>query len=215
MAFPKKHLYNTEEVVLDLHPHWWFLVPTGLGLVGAMVLGGLALGGLDGDSTWVDVARWGAALLVLVALVAFLVRLVRWKTTEFVVTTDRCIYRSGVFAKKGIEIPLDRISTVFFNQSIFERMIGAGDIGIESAGEGSRQNFSDIMNPVAVQTTIYAQMEEYENRRQDRQAAATQVAAGAQLSVPEQIEKLDELRARGAITDAEFEAHKAKLFGQA
>ena len=61
------------------------------------------------------------------------------------------ISRSGVVAKTGIEIPLDRINTVFFNQSFFERIIGAGDLGIESAGEGGRENFSDVRKPALVQ----------------------------------------------------------------
>ena len=41
----------------------------------------------------------------------------------------------GVLAKQGIEIPLERVNTVFFNQAIFERMLGAGDLTIESGGE--------------------------------------------------------------------------------
>src|SRR5690606_9212719 len=85
-----------------------------------------------------------AGLLVLGALVWTGVTYARWATTHFVVTTDRLIYRHGVLAKKGIEIPLERVNTVFFSQSIIERMLGSGDLVIESAGEQGRQSFSDV-----------------------------------------------------------------------
>ena len=70
-----------------------------------------------------------------------------------------------MISKEGIEIPLDRINTVFFNQSIFERIIGAGDLGIESAGEGGHQEFTDIRRPNLVQNEIYRQVESLEDRR--------------------------------------------------
>ena len=84
---------------------------------------------------------------------------------NFVVTNERVIYRTGVVAKKGIEIPLDRINTVFFDQSLFERALGAGDVGIESAGESGRQIFDDVRKPQQVQQEIYRQMEGYDERQ--------------------------------------------------
>ena len=79
-------------------------------------------------------------------------------------TTDRVIYRSGVIAKHGIEIPLQRINTIFFSQRIFERLLGLGDLKIESASETGAQVFEDIRSPDKVQHDIYAQMEANENR---------------------------------------------------
>ncbi len=210
MTLSKKHLYNDEEIVIDMHPHWWFLTPRGAGLVASMILGGFALT-LDSAKWWGKGLKYGSAVLVLVFLVAFLARLLQWNSINFVVTTERCIYRNGVFSKHGIEIPLDRITTVFFNQSFLERIVHAGDIAIESAGERSRQEFRDIYNPLRVQNEIYRQMEAYEDRRSGKLGAAVGAAGGGRTSVAEEIEKLDALRARGALTEAEFEAEKAKL----
>ena len=211
MTLPKGHLYNDEQVVVDMHPHWIFLVPRGAGLLASMVLGVWALT-LKGHRTWVSGLKWVSLVLVVGFLVVFLAKLVVWNSINFVVTTERCIYRTGVFRKEGIEIPLDRINTVFFNQTVLERIVRAGDIGIEAAAQGSRQEFEDIYNPVHVQNVIYRQMEEYENRKTDKLGAAVQ-SGNAQLSVAEQLEKLDDLRSRGAITPEEFEAQKAKLLG--
>ena len=84
------------------------------------------------------------------------------------ITTDRLIYRHGVLSKHGIEIPLERVNTVFFSQSILERMVGSGDLVIESAGELGRQDFSNVRKPSAVQNEIHKQMEANENRKFDR-----------------------------------------------
>ena len=217
VSLPKKHLYNDEEVVIDMHPHWWYLVPRGSLLVLAMALGLWIFVRKFGEKPvdsgsyewWGSALRYGSAVVVAVALVAFVARLIQWNCINFVVTTERCIYRAGVFAKTGIEIPLDRINTVFFNQTVFERLVRAGDIGIESAGEGSRQSFSDIYNPLHVQNEIYRQMEAYEDRKHDKLGAAVGMASSH--SVADEISKLDDLRRTGAITDEEFEARKARL----
>jgi uncharacterized membrane protein YdbT with pleckstrin-like domain len=216
MGLPEGHLYQNEQIVIDLHPHWWYLTPRALALVAAMVAGVWYL-------TWDpsnDSLHTGVGVVVGIALLAtivwFAIRYVSWRTTNFVVTTDRCIYRSGVVKKSGIEIPLERINTVFFNQTFFERLLGAGDLAIESAGEGSRQSFSDIRDPVQVQNLIYMQMEENENRKYSRigeEARSVVASASSGLSPAEQLEKLASLLQQGVITQEEFDAQKRTLLG--
>ena len=199
MAFPRKLLNDDEELVLDLRPHWWFLAGPFVALLVALGLLAAALAVVDND-----VARLAAAALAVVALVWFLARYAKWATTNLVLTSDRLIYRSGVIAKKGIEIPLERINTVFSNQSMFERMLRSGDLVVESGGERGQQSFQDIPRPGSVQNEIYRQMEA-------NNARMYQGRGGTSLSVAEQLEKLDDLRRRGVIDDAEFEAQKRSL----
>lgn len=206
MPFPTKLLNDNEEVVLDLRPHWWFMVGSTAALVGSIVVALLLLAYFD-----VDVLKYGGALLVLFCLGWFAFRYAKWVSTQFVVTTERVIARSGIVAKKGIEIPLERINTVFFNQSIFERMLGAGDLGVESAGERGSETFSDVRKPALVQNEIYRQMEANSQRNLRGGPAVTQAAAA---SIPEQIEQLDQLRQRGVISEQEFAAKKADLLNR-
>ena len=213
MAYPSKLLQPDEEIVLDLYPHWKFLFAPTAVLVGGIVIGFAAL-------SWDRSIQLVLGVLVLVALAWFLRRFILWRTTNFVLTTDRCIYRSGVFVATGVEIPLERINTVFFQQTLFERLLGSGDLAIESGGETGKESFKDIRNPPAVQHEIYAQMEENENRKYDR--IGREAAEGARahgettthtgpLSVAEQLEKLAELHERGRLTDEEFDDQKARL----
>jgi uncharacterized membrane protein YdbT with pleckstrin-like domain len=200
VPFPRRLLNDNEDVVLDLRPHWWFLVGPTVALAAAV---GLALVlAMTFDGSWVGVVD---LVLFAAALVWFLGRYLRWTTTNFVVTTDRLIFRSGVVAKQGKEIPLERLNDIGFHQSVFERVLGAGDLLIESGGEQGQQRFTDISRPARVQNEIYRQIELAQARTADR------MAGRADLSVPEQLEKLDELRQRGVISRAEFDAKKAQL----
>ena len=197
MPFPRKLLNEGEDVILDLRPHWWFLSKpifvTVLTLAGAIALRN------------VEYASLVALALMAVSVLWLLVRWFKWTTTNFVLTTDRLISRKGVLSKSGREIPLERINDISVNQSLFERVIRSGDLMIESAGERGQQHFPDMSKPFLVQNAIYAEMERAGARDAERMAGARQ------LSIPEQLEKLDELRQRGVISNAEFEAKKAQL----
>ena len=57
-----------------------------------------------------------------------------------------------------------------FNQGIIERMLGAGDLLIESGAEEGQQRFTDVRNPDQVQNLIHSQMEKNEDRMFGRTA---------------------------------------------
>jgi uncharacterized membrane protein YdbT with pleckstrin-like domain len=210
VPFPKELLTDDEQLVLDLRPHWWYITPAAFYLAVAIVAGIYVLP-KDGDLA--DAIGFVIGFAILVALGYFAVRYTRWVSTNFVVTNERVVSRRGFIAKKGIEIPLDRINTVFFSQTFFERIIGAGDLGIESAGEGGRETFSDIRKPSLVQQEIYRQKESFEKRRivQMGQTFASHAAVQHPPSIPDQIEQLDRLRRAGSITEDEFQAKKSEL----
>ena len=205
MAFPRKYLHDSEEIILDRKPHLWFLVQPVLAVIGALVVA-IAAGNFinpDGNANkWITYA---GVVLVVLALLWLLEEFLRWRTVNFVVTTDRLIYRSGLFAKQGKEIPLERINDISFKQSVWERIIGAGDLLIESGGEQGQQRFYNVKKPFHVQNEIYRQIERTHGRDMDR------MAGRRELSVPEQIEKLAELRDKGLLTPAEFDAKKTQL----
>ncbi|MGF1597816.1 MAG: PH domain-containing protein [Acidimicrobiales bacterium] len=204
MPYPRQNLNDREEIVLDLRPHWWFFVSQSAALVVAIVIGILALV-LSAPS----VLQIAAMVLIVAALGWFAIRYAAWATTSFVITTDRLINRSGVLNRSGIEIPLERVNTVFFRQTLFERIIGSGDLVIESAGEQGAQKVDNIRRPLNVQNEIYRQMEGNENRKFDR--VGRNMGSPAGPSIPDQIEKLAELHRQGVLTDAEFNEKKRQL----
>jgi len=202
MTFPARLLNDNEEVILDLRPHWWFLAGPVAALVVSVVAAILVSILVKSNQEWLLVP---VLVLVVVALLWFVGRYARWSTTNFVVTTDRIVYRSGVFAKQGKEIPLERVNDISFHQGVFERLLGAGDVLVESAGERGQESFFKLPHPSQVQNEIYRQVEAGRQRDADRQSRP------AELSPLDQLDKLEELRTRGVISQAEFDAKKAQL----
>lgn len=198
MAYPQGNLNEGETIALDLRPHWWAFAGPITAIVGALVLLGLSLFVLDG---W-EILDYAIGVVLLVAVVWFLKEYFNWRSEVFVVTDRRLIYSSGVLAKEGVEIPLDRVNNVLFSQTLFERMIGSGDLIIESAGESGQQRFSNVRNPRGIQNAINRAMEEFDL---DRRSPVVEE------SVPDQIAKLADLRDQGILSDEEFEEKKRDL----
>lgn len=164
MAYSRRNLNEGEEVVIDLHPHWWDFVPPTASLIGGAALSYaseriVAVDPVDGaERGFMDLVEWASSraswLLVLVSAIWLGVKVVQWSRTHFVVTTHRVIYREGVIARTGIEIPIGRVNNVNFHQTAFERIVGAGDLLIESGGEDGQSRFSNIRDPENVQNLI-------------------------------------------------------------
>ncbi|HEV2825108.1 MAG TPA: PH domain-containing protein [Actinomycetota bacterium] len=220
MAFPERLLSEDEELIYDLRPHWLILVvPARLTIAVVVGVGALWVVMPAGDLQ--QPGRLAVGVLGLVVLLATVVgRVLRWATTHFVLTTERLIFRSGVVAKFGREIPLERINDVTFSQSLFERMIGAGDLLLESAGEHGQSRFANIRDPEAVQLEIYRQMEANDRRRAGYATTQPHPAVPADRtptppartrSPIEDLERLADLRDRGAVTEEEFQRMKREL----
>jgi len=219
MPFPRRLLIEGEELVLDLRPHWIALVLPSIVTLLVVVGYVLALGYAPEDGTGRSVVVWGALVVGIVILVWYPLRaFIAWVTSNFAVTTDRIIHREGFIAKRSMEIPLEAINDVRFEQGILDRMVGAGTLVIQSASEQGREVFEDIRHPDEVQKTIYAEGEKNKTRMyRGPDAAPTPRAPGAGApaapSVSTELERLAKLHADGVLTDAEFQAQKSKILG--
>jgi uncharacterized membrane protein YdbT with pleckstrin-like domain len=205
-------LTEGEEIVVETRPHWIALV--GPILITILVIAGwvFALPNLPGKSSggghqilfWVTI---GAGLVIL--LVYPVPAIVRWATSHFVVTNERLIHRVGLIAKDSMEIPLEQVNDVRFHQSIFERLVRAGDIRIESAGELGQNTFGAVPDPEGLQKVIYEQAE------LQREPAHVEAPAASTTSTAQELARLAELRDRGVLTEEEFQTQKTRLLGQA
>jgi len=202
MPFPKKYLNANETIALDMHPHWWYFSEPAFALLGSIILGIVVLVKASGKTG--SALKWLDLALLVVTAIWLLIRYLNWLTTNFVITSNRLIFRHGVIGKSGIEIPLERVNNVNFNQSVFERILGAGDLLIESGGEDGQQRFTDIRHPAQVQNLVHAQMEGHFQKR----ASYVPPSTG---DVTEQLERLEGMLQRGTLTQEEFDAQKAKL----
>jgi len=198
MKYPDSLLSGGEEVLRAFRPHWKSLVIPAIWTV--LVIMGLALVPRLPDEAWL---RLGVIAILLLGLyVVAVVPTMRWWFTQFVLTNERLILRKGVIARSGVEIPLEVINDVIFSQTVFERMLGFGDLLIESAGEMGQSRFSNIPRPSEFQAELY-------RVREDR---TRELSSGEPPS--DTLATLARLHADGVLTDEEFAAKKAKLLDE-
>ena len=214
-SYPEKLINEGETVVLDLKPHWWFFWKHIIVGAALLIVLGVWIALLD-SKTW-EWVQYPLAIAILVDVVFVIVKYLTWTYTHFVLTDRRVISRSGIISKRGTEVPLDRVNNIDFTQKFWERLIGAGDLAIESAGKDGQSHFQNVRHPDMVQQEVYRQME-VNSRRQagwhaDAMAERTPVATASAASpdVADQIAKLATLRDQGALTSEEFEAKKTEL----
>ncbi|MGC2240875.1 MAG: PH domain-containing protein [Acidimicrobiia bacterium] len=201
MRYPEKLLSPGESVVTEFRPHWSSILREGTLSVLVLVLIVII--------AFMDFS-WRGWLIVglVVAWFALIIRgVVRWWSTLHVVTNERLIYRAGLIAKSGKEIPLEVINDVTFNQVMWERVLGTGDLVIESAGEHGQTLFTDIPNPEGVQSLVY---QERERRKLELEGGG---GRAADESTASQLATLARLHDEGKLTDNEFESQKARLLG--
>ncbi len=164
--YPAELLGRNEEITMELRPHWralFFPIVFTILFIGA---GGWAYAMFDAPQ-----ARWAILIGVFIASIIWIVKPVAiWLSTEYVFTTERVITRSGIIAKKGIDIPVSKVVNVSFKISILGRMLNYGDIKVESAGEGDDSDvyIHSIPNPQAVQREVYKLHDEDDARRRRR-----------------------------------------------
>ncbi len=229
MKYPESLLSSDETVLFDVHHHpvvlrWLVLLAC---LYIALCIALMATVGFF---------REGPALLagatVLVVLAVFLSwRALVWSHTSLVLTDHRLIYRAGVFTRHSREIPVSTITDVSSSQLILGRIFGYGDLLVQSTSEYRKLPYFDFPHPEELKLRIVEQVSAgdvaggndassvaEEVAMAVARAQPTQTIAAVPLERPplyseivDQIERLDGLREKGALSDEEFRKAKESL----
>ena len=158
MGYPDNLLAQDEEVVLHRHPHWKQLVGPVLALwvITALASFGAAVvtrTDWDPRIRQIVLAVIGAVWVLLVLWLTFRPFLV-WRSTHFVITDRRIMYRHGLLTRSGIDIPLARINSVEFRRGVIDRMVRSGTLVIESASQDPLE-FDDVPQVEQVHSLLY------------------------------------------------------------
>ena len=206
MSYPEKFLTEGEHVVAQFRPHWRLLFIPMLWLIVGIALLVVLYTVVDAD----PVVNLIVTVVVVLALIPLVVApFVRFWFTSYVLTNERLITRKGVIARSGIEIPLENITNVVFNQSVVERLLQSGDLLIESAGESGQSRFADIPEPEEFQSLLYKVREDRDDAH--RAKAARSVPGG---DATERLARLAKLHQDGIISDEEYEEKRQSLLDE-
>jgi len=157
-------LSEGERFVLRLHPHWKTLLRPFF-LLALIVAATIALLVLLPAGHNLAAARIAIGAVALVAaIIWFGIPLLRWKTTSYELTTRRLRLRAGILTRTGRDFPLIRISDVSFSHGPIDRLVGAGRLVVESAGEHGQLVLNEIPQVEHVQATLFQLVQDEQER---------------------------------------------------
>ena len=165
-------LSEGEHSVLILHPHWKILLRPTLILILVALAAAAALVLIpQGRYTGAGQIAVGV-IAVLAVLIWFLVPFLRWQTTTYELTNRRLRLRQGILSRSGRDFPLIRISDVSFSHGLIDRLLGCGQLIVESAGEHGQLVLTEIPQVEKVQAILF-QLVEDEHARLARDEPGT------------------------------------------
>ncbi len=96
-------------------------------------------------------------------------RILLFLTDECVVTSQKFNVRTGIFSKQEISTPLDKINSVYFQQSVIGRIFNYGDIVIQSAASYGSISYVYVANPNQIKASLDNAIELYKDEQMRKQ----------------------------------------------
>ena len=238
MVFPRRLLFEGEEVVVELRPHWVFL---GWPLVATLAAVAFAVSIIASFPKAPIGVVYVLVVVVLVPGLWLAGRMARWWSMEVVITTNRIVERWGVLSRRSDEIRLEAVNQLSYHQNLFDRLLRVGNVYIEVPGRTGVVVYQCLRRPDVVQRIISEQTAALYRQGsaggsgRDQWAGAPDAgpARGGsdfhrtpptgtspirppgtgvpQASVVDAMAQLDELRRRGLLSEAEYADKKAEL----
>jgi len=202
MGFGSRLLSDSEDLVLEVRPHWWFFA----GPV-ATVIATVALATVVASAGAHEIVQVPFIAVAVSATVWLAARYVRWATTGIVLTSERLIVVQGLTGRRSSELPLARVAGVRVRRRVADRLLGSGALLVTAAPDGSVRTLTHVPRPGDVCDQIERCADDVLDARAGRDRNRGDVSLAAEL------EHLDELRRRGVLSEDEFRAGKARLLG--
>jgi uncharacterized membrane protein YdbT with pleckstrin-like domain len=225
MSYAESLLATDERILYRGRQHWLaplndarnavFLVLAGL------VLWFLAVSAVHPDGTVWQV--WGGLVAVLLVVgLAWIAKVyLSWKAEEYLITNRRVIKTEGLIDKKEGDSSLEKINDAVLKQGILGRLLKYGDLEILTANEDAIDRYQMLAHVVDFKKAMLNAKNDLDDGIRRPVAAPPAVASAAQPARPastddvtETLAKLADLRDKGAITPADYEAKKAELLGR-
>ncbi len=205
-------LQKNEKILLVTYSSWTALVLPFL-LALALVITGILIV-IKVPSVW----GW---LVSVAGVIYWLLRYSGWKVNIWVVTNFRVVDEAGFLNHYAKESPLDKINNVSYDQTVWGRLFNFGHVEIQTAAEAGATDYYNVNHPKRLKDTITAAQAEYKNwqfgnQAQQMAAAMDARAAGVSRSVEtpviaQELERLFELKMKGALSEDEYNRAKARL----
>jgi hypothetical protein len=152
---------------------------------------------------------------------------IQWEAEQYIITNRRVIQTEGIVNKKTSDSSLEKVNDVVLTQSVMGRILGYGDLEIITGSDIGINLLKRLASPVKFKTVMLDQKAvmhdpDIFDKPGPAHVHTTGTLLGAQPAAASDVEddplkrigELDNLRKSGAITDAEYQAAKAKLLAK-
>jgi uncharacterized membrane protein YdbT with pleckstrin-like domain len=147
-------LREGEEKVLETRTHWITVAKPFFVFLIAVVLLVLSFFLIKERGVLRDVAVWTTAILLFAAACNFGYRELYRRRDIWAVTNLRVIDEKGVFNRYTKESPLGKINNLTYSQSLLGRILGYGEVEIQTAAEDGATIYRMVKNPLLLKDTI-------------------------------------------------------------
>ena len=156
-------LRKDEKILFETHKHWYVLI---IPLLFSLFLISLSFY----LYTKLSPLYWWYFTIPFIAILYFVFKYYSWKFDLWVVTNYRVIDEFGVFSINSKESPIDKINNVSYQQSLLGRIMGFGDVQIQTAAEMGETSYTNISRPQQLKEALSNAQELYKDYQMNKQA---------------------------------------------
>ena len=226
MSYAETLMAKDEQILYRGRQHWLAPVSDSLRPI-VLVLLGLVIFFLatlwKASGTGWEIMAGLSALLLIVGIVWIAIVYLTWRAEEYIITGRRVLKVEGLLDKKSGDSSLDKINDAVLKQGLLARMLRYGDLEILTANDDAIDRYEMLSHVVDFKKAMLNAKNNLEDGYRgaasspSSAAVAPSSASGKSSSsddVTATLAKLADLRDKGAITPADYEAKKAELLGR-
>jgi membrane protein YdbS with pleckstrin-like domain len=146
------NIADQDQVIFSITPAFFEVLPSYLAAIALSLI----------VTAGVAYARGSLGIALIAAAVIFIrpiIRHMRLKRTVYTLTGAKLEIRTGIFSKDTKNIPLRHIDNVEVSETLKERLIGVGDVLIDSAALDTKMVMNNIKNPRKYADMIMEQLQ--------------------------------------------------------
>lgn len=226
-------LATGERVLLVQRRHWftfieagrWFVLVLVAGIVTSAIKASIPDDGIAGPLN--TVLGYAFVIFLLIGVAGAAWHVILWRKERFLVTTRRVIETGGVITTYSRDTSLSMITDMLVSKPWLGRILGYSDVKLLTAAEEGTSTIRFLPDADQFKKTLLDAKHEYQLELGGAPTAAPSIAepAPAAVATPPSdsmsademdaaLTHLGDLRERGLITEAEFQAKKTELLGR-
>jgi uncharacterized membrane protein YdbT with pleckstrin-like domain len=219
MSYAESVLAKDEQILYRGRQHWLAPLSDGLRPI-VLILVGLVLLLAQVNFGWTGALLAIPAVVLLVGMIWFGIVYLTWRAEEYIITSRRVLKIEGLLDKKSGDSSLDKINDAVLKQGLLARILHYGDLQILTANEEGIDRYEMLAHVVDFKKAMLNAKNQLEDGYRESVAtphsavAAPAAKSGNADDVTGTLAKLADLRDKGAITPAEYDAKKAELLGR-